>query len=174
MGPTHPADVLVTRLRDGTQVTVGEEAVLPFLEDAISEVEGAGADFTLVVCTGAFPSLRHANPLLFAGPLLTAGVTALTTGLAVDIFCPDGQQIDAVRDKWQAAHVTVGTLHVASPYRDAERALRDAARAVGDPNFIVLDCMGYTEAMAETVQAGTGIPTIPARRVVARLAGLLA
>ena len=173
--PQGPDDVLVTRLRDGSQVTIGEAAVVPWLEGAIADVEKAGADVTLVVCTGSFPPLRHTRPLLFAGPLLTAGVAALARGMRVDIFCPDPRQVDITRAKWRAAGVVPVSVHAASPYVDAGRAVREAAGevAAGEADVIVLDCMGYTEAMAAAVAAQTGIAAVPARRVAARMTGLL-
>jgi protein AroM len=58
-----------------------------------------------------------------------------------------------------------------SPYCDPAE-LTTAANEIRrwEPEFVVLDCMGDTQAMKETVTAATGVPALLARSVVSRLA----
>src|SRR5438105_15754697 len=49
--------LLVSRLRDGTEVTLGKPKLLPLLEGAIGRCESAGAELVCVLCTGEFPPL---------------------------------------------------------------------------------------------------------------------
>ena len=174
LAPAEPSDVLVTRLRDGRQVRVSERAIVPALQEAVSRTEASGADFTLIVCTGHFPQMAHAKPLLFAGSVLTTAVSALAQGIRVSILCPDPNQLDVVREKWQSAGVHPLSLHAASPYENSVQALEEASLNVRGADLVVMDCMGYSEAMALSVRHLTGTPVVTARRVVARMAGLLA
>lgn len=59
-----------------------------------------------------------------------------------------------------------------SPYEEEPEGLRVAARELGryGVDYVVLDCMGYTQEMKELVTRETGAPAILARSVVARLA----
>ena len=59
----------------------------------------------------------------------------------------------------------------ASPYADAERAVRAAAAEMKEwgADLTVMDCMGYTLAMQEAVREVTDRPVILARGIVARV-----
>ena len=57
--------VLVSRLLDGTSVTFAERYILPRLQEAIHELEEAGARLIVFFCTGKFPaSLTAKVPLI--------------------------------------------------------------------------------------------------------------
>jgi len=56
----------------------------------------------------------------------------------------------------------------ASPYSpSAEDRLDDAARELAATDFIVMHCMGYTDAMRRRVARVSGRPVLLARRLVA-------
>ncbi|BAS28152.1 AroM family protein [Limnochorda pilosa] len=163
-------DALLTRLRDGSSVVVGERAMVPRLQAAISRLEAQGADAVLLACTGPFPAFQHSRPLLLAERLLVEGAAAVARGCRVGVICPLPEQEEATRRKWSDLfshlHVAVG-----SPYGPLD-ALRRAARRLREARveFVILDCMGYTQAMKEVVRAEAGVPVLLARSLVARLA----
>ena len=49
---------LLTRLRDGSAITVGREQIVSLVQARIHQLEGEGADLILLMCTGEFPTLR--------------------------------------------------------------------------------------------------------------------
>ncbi|REF35033.1 protein AroM [Thermasporomyces composti] len=166
--------VLTTRLADGSSVVLDHDKVVTRLQEAVRAVEGLGVDATLVVCTGEFPALDHTRPLLLAQRLLNAGVRGLCDHDGVlGVVCPlpDQREMTAVRWSRVARSVEVA---VASPYRDdAVEAVAAAARglAARGARWIVLDCMGYTEAMRVAARQVCEVPVLLARSVVGRLAG---
>jgi len=166
-------DVLVTRLADGADIKISEGRVIPLVETAIERVEAAGADFTVVMCTGSFPPLRHRRPLLVAGDVLPRAVAALTSTARVGLLLPDARQSEAGREKWAGVGVEVALISWASPYAGDMTELGRAATELSGADVIVMDCMGYTEAMARRVREASGRPALLARRVVGKLAGLL-
>lgn len=162
-------EVLTTRLDDGSSVDLDHDLIVARVQDAIEWLEATGVDATLVVCTGHFPPLRHARPLLLAERLLVAGVRGLTGSGRLGVVCPLPEQEEMSRAKWPGALVAAAT-----PYREgAERTVAEAARRLvgAGAEWIVFDCMGYTDAMRRAAAAAAGVPVLLARSVVARLAG---
>lgn len=161
---------LVTRLRDGRAVTVGERAIVPLVERAIARVE-ADADVVVLLCTGTF-DLRAARPIVFPGRLLTATVEALGRGRRIAVLTPHEDQVRAQTERWSARGATATVLFV-PPYAPADFA--DAgrrARAAG-ASLVVMDCLGYTLAMKTAVASASALPVLLPRSLVARVAAEL-
>lgn len=170
MAPGPDDYTLVTRLRDGSSVTIAEHLIIDRIQTAIDAAEAAGAEVVLLVCTGEFPPFRHRRPLLTAHQLLLHGVFAIASGARVAVACPAPEQIDMMKTKWTGLSSDL-LVTAASPYGDPGE-LQAAAAAMRDwgPDFVVMDCMGYTQGMKEAVSAVVGAPVLLARSVVARLA----
>jgi protein AroM len=174
LAPAAGGHVLTTRLADGSPVVLDHDRTLGRVQDAVAWLEDRGVDATVIVCTGEFPPLRHSRPLLFAERLLTGGVAGLCDPSdLVGIVCPLPEQDAMSRTKWSKV---VGRTAVApaTPYADgAAGAVAEAAASLAaeGARWIVLDCMGYTEAMREAAARAAGVPVLLARSVVARLAG---
>jgi protein AroM len=169
MAPGPGDDPLVTRLRDGRAVTVGKRSIVDQVQRLITASEAAGADASLVVCTGDFPRFEHRRPLLLAGSLLRYGVMGIAAGSRVAVMCPVAEQVDLTLARWR--HLTPDlTVRAASPYGDPADVTA-AAVEIGrwGPEFVVLDCMGYTSAMKAAVAQATGARVLLARSVVGRL-----
>lgn len=162
---------LVTRLNDGSSVIIAKRLLLPRIQLAVTELEDQGADVVVLVCTGEFPSFQHRVPLLTAERLFLDGTRAISWGTRVGVLCPLPDQEELTREKWSFLGED---LRVASgsPYEDGSEGLRVAARELGSHSvdYIVLDCMGYTQNMKELVTGEAGAPAILARSIVARLA----
>jgi protein AroM len=169
--PTPDDYALITRLSDGSSATIAERHILPRIQSAITDLEAAGAEAVVLLCTGEFPPFDHERPLLRAERLIVDGVRAIVGGSRVGVVCPLTEQELLTRDKWSDLSVD---LHVASgsPYDEDTDDLRRAARHLGEigVDYVVLDCMGYTQKMKELVRKEAGAPVLLARSVVARLA----
>jgi protein AroM len=170
LSPTNGDYALVTRLRDGSSATIAEHHILPRLQAAITDLEGEGSEAVILLCTGEFPRFEHARPLLTSERLLVNGVKAIAQGARVGVICPLPEQIESTKKKWTELS---NDLHVvaSSPYGDLAD-LRWAASRVREfgAEYVVLDCMGYTQEMKEMVREEVGVPVLLARSVVARLA----
>lgn len=161
---------LVTRLRDRRSVVVGEHAITPRLQAAITCLE-VEADLAIVLCTGEF-DLRSRKPLLFPGRILATTVTAVHGGRPVAVLAPHRHQVEQVGARWRAKGVRA-TVLAASPYEETDfeavgRRARDAGAAL-----VVMDCLGYSLAMKAAVMRGSGLPALLVRTLVARVAAEL-
>lgn len=171
LSPTPGEEVLTSLLRTGRSVVFSRDTVLRRLQRRIAELEDRGATANVVVCTGEFPPLRHRRPLLLAEPLIVAGVGALSSG-TVGVICPLAAQIADSERKFGTLDRPVVASEV-DPYSADETAYIAAARKLTEAgaDVVVLDCMGYTEQHRRWARAGTDVPVVLARSIVARLAG---
>ena len=64
MAPHEGDYVLVTRMADGTSVTISEHAVTPLLKEKINEHFNNGINTVLLLCTGEFPGFATGGLLL--------------------------------------------------------------------------------------------------------------
>ena len=56
---------LVTRLRDGSEVCVAKQRLMPLMEQAVSRLEEHGCATICVLCTGEFPRLGRSALMIF-------------------------------------------------------------------------------------------------------------
>lgn len=161
---------LVTRLRDGSSTTIAKRHILPRIQDDIADLEKEGTDAVLLLCTGEFPSFKHERPLLTADRLLVNGVRAIAQETRIGILCPLPEQEQLTHEKWS---IVSEDLHTASgsPYSGDLADLAPGARQMrtAEVEYVILDCMGYTQEMKDFVKRESGAPTLLARSVVARL-----
>jgi protein AroM len=166
--------VLTTRLADGTPVVLDHDVIPDLIQRAVDDLEEKGVDAIVVVCTGRFPPLRHRRPLLTADILFRRGARASLdpTVTTLGVLSPLEEQRGDSTAKWSDLAARVVTA-AATPYQpQAARSVADAARALraAGADAIVLDCIGYTEAMRLAAHEAAGVPVLLARALVARLA----
>lgn len=162
---------LISRMRDGSTVTIGHAALQPLLERAIFRCEEAGAAAVLVLCTGNLGEVRAKVPVLYAERLAQMGVRALTVGQRVGIVSPLSGQVAEASARWERLLQQPVLVDFANPYSRDVGAVREAvARLVsGGAEWIFLDCIGYTEEMRAAARAA-GVPVLLARSIAVRLA----
>ncbi|WP_435812206.1 AroM family protein [Streptomyces smyrnaeus] len=164
---------LVSRLRDGTSVVLGHDALAPRMREAVARCEADGVAVTLLLCTGNFPPVPAGRPVLQAEPLVQQGVRALVGDEPVGIVCPLPAQAADVARRWSALLPGPVRAEPADPYAaDAHEAVASAAERLvaGGSSRLVLDCIGYTESMRGAAARAGGSPVLLARSLAVRLA----
>ncbi|MEM4487946.1 MAG: AroM family protein [Desulfurococcaceae archaeon] len=164
LAPGDKEDLLVTRLRDGKEVKVSANRIIPFIQSCIKtlerEVEAIG-----LLCTGEFPNLSSAKPLIEPSLLLINIVKSI--GLTkLGVFVPDPAQIRKMHKKWESVASDIQVMSV-SPYTGGEGCIREVAMKMRDRDLIVLDCMGYNKRSKKIVSEITGKPVILPRTLLA-------
>jgi protein AroM len=160
--------ILVTRLRDGTEIRVSPAFVAPRVERCVRQLE-AEADLILLLCTGSFPPMEVRRPLLWPERVLAAIVEAARPA-RLGVLTPAAEQCADQRERW-ARIVPDVAVASASPYGDPG-AIAPAARVLAEAgaDLIVMDCLGYTPAMRAAVRAATGRPVLLASTALASVA----
>ncbi|GCE46374.1 protein AroM [Thermosporothrix hazakensis] len=166
-------DVLVTRLVDGSSVTITHEGVMPLMHQRISELE-TQVSTILLLCTGTFPELEARVPLLVPEKLLYSFVRGIATPhMTLGVLTPSEQQVPYQQKRWQQVVKHVNA-RAASPYAAIDDVIA-AGSALGRQGVdaIVLDCIGYTLEMKRRIQEQVSCPVILSRAVLARFAAEL-
>jgi protein AroM len=165
--------VLVSKLRDGRSVKFAERFILPRLQACIDKLESEGADVILFICTGVFPDIFKSSKVILYPQKILHGVTPrLIDKGKIAVITPDKEQIEQSLKKWSETGAEVIVVN-GSPYGE-ETELEDAINELNKNNnidIIVMDCIGYTQAMKRKVSKGTGKPVVLARTIVARVLG---
>jgi len=170
LSPRLGDEVLVTRMADGTEVTVAESELVPRLKKRIAELEVEGISVILLACTGEFPELCSRALIIQPQRVLFHAVSAVAEGLKLGVLVPNEGQVDSSERRWSAAPVREVFVKAASPYGPLDRievAVQGLTRYGVD--MVVMDCMGYTRAMKETAYKYIQRPVILARSIVAKV-----
>ncbi len=177
LAPRPGAHCFATRLRDGGSITLDKEATEHRLAEVMREADGAGYDLLVPLCTGtALPRLR--TWMVEPQQVVDQAMVALARhARRVGALVPLAAQVDTLHLA-QPLPCALQLDH-ASPYeRDptlAAAAFERTGRALAGCDFIVMHCMGYTEAMRAQVARASGRPTLLSNHLVAHtLAQLLA
>jgi protein AroM len=165
---------LCTRLRDGSEVIIAEEKIVPRVAALVADLNANGASLILLLCVGAFPEFESSCLVVYPQRIVTRWVEGLIgkkhrLGLVVPIL----EQREWARGVFD--HITRHiTITDASPYGDrgplsrASLALKEA-----DCDLIVMYCMGFNRELVREFREVTGKPVLVPSSLVARTAAEL-
>ncbi len=162
----HP---LVSRLRNGREVVVAKERLMPHMQAAVDTVVRDGAALIVVLCTGEFTHLNIPVPAIYPDRVLGHVVEAVLPRGALGVMLPHPGQMESMRAKWRTDTRTFDGIAV-SPYTSSNE-IADHARSLKSrgADMIVLDCMGFDQNMKRTVVEASGLPVVLANRIVGRV-----
>jgi len=164
LAPKPGDHTLVSRLRDGREVTIGKAWTRQRLVEMMDDLDRRGLHLIVLLCTGYFEGVHSRTLMVEAQRIVDHTVEALSEdGRAVGVMVPLATQMDEFHGRARGG-ASVVMAH-ASPYSDGR--FEDAAGELAKTDLIVMHCMGYTEAMRRRVAAVTGKPVLLARRLVA-------
>ena len=165
---------LVTRMRDGMEVIVAKEKLLPRLNEVMTALDGKGVDMILLLCNGDFP-VFDTSCLVIEPQRLVDGCVAglLREGHRLGVLVPVPEQENWVRQRLTAVSPNL-TVAVASPY-EGQKPLEAACQRLRDDgcDVIVLYCMGFNRQLGAKVRSLCSAPVIVSSALVARIMGEL-
>ena len=178
LAPQPGEAVLTSRLRGGGSAVFAHRHAVPLVEAAIARAEAAGADASLLLCSGDFPALRHRRPLFLTERLAHDAVRGLLSGMSegrLGVVRPLADQVEEGADQWEASiGVCPSAVSAASPYTaGVDEIAAAAADVAGVSDLIVLDCIGFGEDARAAAHAATGKPVVTVRALAARVLGAM-
>jgi protein AroM len=171
-----PGDyILVTRLRDGTEVKIAECHIHERMKACVRRLEAAGVDLIVLFCTGEFPDLDSGPIILKPDVLMEHIVPGILRKGRLGAVLPSPDQIPILGEKWRRTGLDI-ELEAVSPYSGTDEDFRAAARRLAGRNvdLIVLDCIGFNEKIKRIFQEESGKPVILPRTLLGRIAGEMA
>ena len=168
--------ILVTRMRDGTEVKVPHGHVVPLIKRCIEELEMEGVELTLILCTGGFPVFKSKRLIVYPSEILQGAVRgALRLGRLGVVFPSEEQLKMAGARLYQTGKRTWDegvevVYEAASPYGPEKNVVKMAERlSKASLDLVFLNCMGFNSRHKEIVKEKTGKPVIQSSSLVARI-----
>jgi len=159
----HP---LVTRLRDGSEVVIAKQRLMPHLRDAVNRLEARGCKTICVLCTGEFPRLSQSALVVYPDRLMFHVMEALLPEGVLGVLMPHPGQHGSMVSKWTSATRSTVTA-IASPYSAADQITGEVRQLVdAGAQAVVLDCMGFDRRMLSDARSATNVPVLLANGVV--------
>jgi len=167
MAPQPGDHFLVTRMADNTMVHIAAGHLTDLMQNQITRLEQSGVSAILILCTEGFAPFHCSIPVIYPNDVLKAQVPAAASHGHIGVILPDRGQVSDFAAAWESVVPQVDATF-GSPYAD-DGSLKDAAKyfAGSDVDLIVLDCMGYTAAMAEMISETSGKPVFLAKLLAA-------
>jgi protein AroM len=166
--PSGSHDALFTNLPDGSGVVISKAEVTKRAQARLDWLAEQGIDVTLMNCTGVFEGLVPRGPLVFPSAVLTGLVLGLLPRGRLGVFMPIAEQEAAMKDKWSQGEWEVSALTLRPRTEGAELDAMAREMARRRPDLVVLDCMGYGQAMKRRVREVTGLRAVLAISAAAR------
>lgn len=171
--PESGDTVLVSRMRNGEEVILSEEKIIPLLQKCIYELEAQGCKIVILLCTGKFPEFKHECLLIYPQKIVHKLAEALLEDGVLGIIVPNSEQVEKMKSYWGGRGVRTKIVS-ASPYLSIE-GIYGVCREFDETNpFILMDCMGYTGAMSDIVRENTGKIVILPRNIIFAVVSQLA
>ena len=169
MAPLPGEHFLITRLADGTAVTVAAHHLTSRLQHQIALLEQQGVSAILILCTEAFAPFACSIPVIYPNDILKALVPMAAPNGHIGIILPEKGQLEDFTRVWRKTVPCVTTAH-GSPYAH-DGSLECAAKSFAstDIDLIVLDCMGYSAVQQKLASDLSGKPVLLARTLAAKV-----
>lgn len=166
IGPEE--SVLVSRMRDGTEVQFTEKFVVPLIQRRITALQ-KDVDIIILLCSGRFPEFESEILVVKPSEIVRGAVNAALRRGRLGVVYPAREQIADAAREWKHEGLEV-YVDAASPYGSVEELAELAGRlAERDLDLILLNCMGFTNRMKKLVKEKTGKAVIQANSLVARV-----
>ncbi len=161
--------VLVSRLRDGKEVKMSREKVIPIVQKCIEKLEKE-VDLNLLFCTGEFPEFQHKKPFFEPSYIIKNMVKSIIQKKeSIGVFIPNEDQIDEAKTRWERDGHKAYVFPL-SPYREKDKLEKLVSKMdFSNLSILVFDCVGYTREMELLVRRYTNLPIILPRTFVSSL-----
>ncbi len=161
--------VLVSRMRDGTEVKITKRFVIPRVQEKITELEEKGVRLTVIMCTGAFPQYESKGLVVTPQEILKGVLNGSLKKGKLGVVYPTEEQMPGAQSNFGSDDVET-YADVTSPYEGSEELEALAERlSAQNLDLILLNCFGFSSDLKKYIAEKTGVPTIQSNAVVARV-----
>ncbi|OQW32776.1 MAG: hypothetical protein A4E19_05300 [Nitrospira sp. SG-bin1] len=169
--PGPPDPILITRMKDGTEVKITKKNIVAKLKNCIFELEGKGVEIAILLCTEDFPEIESKKILLRPDRVLQSMVKATLKEGKLGVIIPSPDQIQATKKKWHGTGFSV-VVEAISPYTGTEKKIIEIANRFKKlkVDLIILDCIGFTRMTKAIFREITKKPVLLPRTVLGRIA----
>lgn len=158
--------ILITRLRNGSQVKLSRAKILTKIQACIKELEQSVGTIA-ILCTGEFPELTSNKRLVEPSILLKKIVESISSQAQINVLIPSADQENEVREKLRLG-VPINIFPI-SPYISLEKELGEVANNIDNDGIIIMDCLGYSQKMKSIIKTKKANPVLLPRTLLASI-----
>ncbi|MBT7615783.1 MAG: AroM family protein [Calditrichaeota bacterium] len=165
---------LVTRMRDGTEVVIGKEKILPRIQQCIGDLNRRKVNLIMLLCVGKFPEFLSSCLVIEPQCVVDRFIESIIKPKHhLGVIIPLIEQESWVRDTFLAVTPNL-TIISASPYSDPS-SISKAGQNLKDAgcDLILMYCMGFNLRNATEVRSVANLPVVLSNTIVARSTGEL-
>lgn len=166
--PEPGQTTLISRLKDGTPVTIAKEKILTIIQQIIDDFNKGQVHLIVLACTGEFKLFQSTAPIIYPDYLLNKVLQGIFRGeKRIGVILPLIEQRESIEKKWKSAGFQVSCA-ASSPYISNKQILISATNQLEQTGVdtIVLDCIGYTQSMKDIVKKHFTKNVILSRNIV--------
>lgn len=158
---TDERNTLVSRRRNGEAIILNGELIEEKLKKTLLEATEVGHKNILLLCTGKFDEINNEDINLFIpDKIITPLISSMFPGKQMGLLIPNNDQVTMMNNKW-GNHGLAPVIETASPYSSVTNILTACENLErSEVDFILMDCMGYTEQMKQEVKQKVNIPVV--------------
>ena len=160
--------ILVSRMRDGTEIKITKKYILPTLQRKLKEIEAQGVRLTVVMCTGKFPQFKSKGLVVTPMEILKGVLKGCLKEGRLGVVYPTVEQVEKGYGDWGRPGVEVYGDTV-SPYEAGDIEALAGRLAEQNLDLVLLNCFGFPSEVKQVIAERTGVPVIQANTVVARI-----
>lgn len=169
--PAPGEPYIVSMIENQQMVSITETHAKRLIQEKINALDEMGIHATMLLCTCDFGDFQQQGLLLQPPKIIEAMLSALSLK-KIGVLVPEEAHIAECQQQYQKYAPLV---YNANPYQSMDFLAEQAKRFVGtDVQMILMDCMGYTKAMGETVKRLSGKKVLVPRVLTANILKTLA
>jgi protein AroM len=169
--PQDHEEVLITRMRDGTEIKIAEKNIVERLRKCIADFQEEPVELIILLCTGEFPEIESKKVILRPDRIVSPVVRGILDRGKIGVLVPTPDQIPGTQKKWGKPHLDV-VAEAFSPYTGDEEELKTKSYKLKEANIdlVILDCLGYGNGIKKIVRKITRKPVLLPRAMIAKVA----
>lgn len=167
--PEAGETVYVTRMRDGFEVKISREKILPLMGECVKKLEASNVDVIGILCSGEFPRYKASIPIVYPEKVLKGFASGISYSGSVAVLIPAVEQLEYAKLKWSGLFEDL-KVYAISPYTASLndfRIIGEKLKANG-VRLVVMDCIGYNLAQKNVLKSCGDFMILTARTALAR------
>ncbi len=166
--------VLITRMRDGTEVKIGKEKILPLIQGCIDALNKQKVSLIILFCVGAFPRFNSTVLIIEPQKIVDNFIKSiLHEEHHLGILLPIKEQESKAKETFIPLTPNITTTSI-TPYSSDDDLEKICQKFVDNEcDLVLMYCMGFNEIMAEKVRKTFAGPVVLVGSLVMRTVGEL-
>jgi len=144
LSPREGEILYITRLRDGLEVRVSKNKLIPLMQSKISYLDSIGVDIITILCSGEFPQFEAKTPVIYPDKVLKGIASSISYVGKVAVLIPNEKQVSYAYNKWDEYFRELEVIPI-SPYSSRTQDFIDIAKFINENKIglVIMDCIGY-------------------------------